>query len=248
MYLTRGDLNKYIAKLRLLHEIDGENQDYLTDLAQCIIDNDLIEQTIKEGNRALNAKILKQLIKRGVSNDRTIGLYEKLIKVEPDNAVIRRALATAHENRKEYGKSLQHLLVLIRHKPDDDELCRRAAGMAVEQELLSQVLVEGGAALLIATALEIAERKIGGPVAREIMEAALRERPDDTRILSHLKTLKPPAPPPPVIETKPEVDTAAKPHDTEDSGQRASESPSTANLEELKPEPVIAEIAELEPQ
>ena len=247
VYLTRGDLNKYIAKLRLLHEIDGENQDYLTDLAQCIIDNDLIEQTIKEGNRALNAKILKQLIRRGVSNDKTIGLYEKLIKVEPDNAVIRRALATAHENRKEYGKSLQHLLVLIRHKPDDDELCRRAAGMAVEQELLSQVLVEGGAALLIATALEIAERKIGGPVAQEIMEAALRERPDDTRILSHLKTLKPPAPPPPVIETKPEVAPPAKPRDTKDSGQRASESPSTANLEELKTEPVIAEIAELEP-
>ncbi len=247
VYLTRGDLNKYIAKLRLLHEIDGDNQDYLTDLAQCIIDNDLIEQTIKEGNRSLNAKILKQLIKRGVSNDKAIWLYEKLIKVEPDNAVIRRALVTAHENRKEYGKSFQHLLVLIRQKPDDDELCRRAAGMAVDQELLPQVLEEGGAALLIATALEIAEQKTEGPVAREIMEAALRERPDDVRILSHLKTLKPSAPPPPVIETKLEVAPAAKPLETEDSSRRASASPSTANLKELKPEAVTAEIADPEP-
>ena len=51
VYLTRGDLDKYIAKLRLLHEIDGKNHDYLGDLAQCVIDNDLIDETIREGNR-----------------------------------------------------------------------------------------------------------------------------------------------------------------------------------------------------
>ncbi len=39
-------LDKYMEKLRLLHEIDGRNHDYLSDLAQCVIDNDLIDQTI----------------------------------------------------------------------------------------------------------------------------------------------------------------------------------------------------------
>ena len=54
VYLTRGELQKYMAKLRLLHELDGANHDYLTDLARCVIDNDLIEKTLKEGNQELN--------------------------------------------------------------------------------------------------------------------------------------------------------------------------------------------------
>ncbi len=237
MYLTRGDLNKYIAKLRLLHEIDGDNQDYLTDLAQCLIDNDLIEQTIKEGNRALNAKILKQLIKRGASHDTAIWLFEKLIKYEPDNVVIRGALAAAHESRKEYGKSLQHLLMLIRQKPDDEELCRRAAGMAIDHDLLPKILEEGGAALLVAAALEVAESKTEGPVAREIVEAALKERPNDIRILSYLKTLKPSATPAPARETKPKVAPPAKSHGARSSGQRTSAKPAGRGLEAQEPKP-----------
>ncbi|MGO9566749.1 MAG: protein kinase domain-containing protein [Desulfomonilaceae bacterium] len=247
VYLTRGDLDKYIAKLRLLHEIDGDNQDYLTDLAQCIIDNDLIEPSIKEGNRILNAKILKQLIKRGVSNDKAIWLFEKLIKYEPDNTVIRSALATAYENRKEYGKSLSHLLVLIRHKPDDQELCRRAAGIAVDQDLLPQVLEEGGATLLIATALEIAEKKTEGATAREIMEAAIKERADDVRILGYLKTLKPLATPAPVREVKTKVALPPKPDSVQDYGPRAGTRGSTTSLKEQKPGPETPQMAAPEP-
>jgi tetratricopeptide (TPR) repeat protein len=239
VYLTRGDLDKYIAKLRLLHEIDGENQDYLTDLAQCIIDNDLIEQTIKEGNRALNAKILKQLIKRGVYNDRAIWLYEKLIKYEPDNAVIRGALATAYEKRKEYDKSFQHLLVLIRQTPDDQELCQRAASIAVDNQLLSQILEHGGAALLTATALKIAESKTKGPEAIEILTAALQERPDDVKIMSYLKEIEPPAAPPPVRESKPQVAAHIESDFTPDSGQEATAKAVDSDLdrETQKPEP-----------
>ncbi len=189
VYLTRGDLDKYIGKLRLLHEIDGENQDYLTDLAQCIIDNNLIEQTIKEGNRALNAKVLKQLIKRGVHNDEAVWLFEKLVKYEPHNAIIRTALAAAYENRKEYGKSFHHLLVLIKQTPDDHELCERVASMATEHGLLRQILENGGASLIVRTALEIVQRKIVGPEAKEILEIAVKERPDEVRILTYLRTL-----------------------------------------------------------
>ncbi len=190
VYLTRGDLEKYIAKLRLLHEIDGENQDYLTDLAQCIIDNHLIEQTIKEGNRSLNAKILKQLIKRGIYNDEAVWLFEKLVKYESDNAIIRSALATAYENRKEYGKCLQHLLILVKQTPGDEDLWERVATMATEQGLFSQVLEKGNASLIVRTAVEIVQRKIAGPEAKEILEAAAKERPDEVRILTYLKTLR----------------------------------------------------------
>jgi tetratricopeptide (TPR) repeat protein len=239
VYLTRGDLDKYIAKLRLLHEIDGDNQDYLTDLAQCIIDNDLIEQTIKEGNRALNAKILKQLIKRGVYNDRAIWLYEKLIKYEPDNSVIRGALATAYEKRKEYDKSFQHLLILIRQNPDDQELCRRAAAIAVDNKFLSQILEHGGAALLTATALKIVESKIKGPEAIEILTAALQERPDDVKMMGYLKEIEPPAMPPPVREAKPQVAAHIESDVTQDSGQEATAKAVDIDLdlEAQKPEP-----------
>ncbi|MCL4540298.1 MAG: hypothetical protein M1378_12005 [Bacteroidetes bacterium] len=236
VYLTRGDLDKYVAKLRLLHEIDGDNQDYLTDLAQCIIDNDLIEQTIKEGNRALNAKILKQLIKRGISNDKAIWLYEKLIKYEPDNAVIRGALATAYEKRQEYGKSFPHLLVLIRQNPDDAELCRRAAAIAVDQNLLPQILEDGGPRLLVATALEIAEKRIQDAEAIEIVAAALVERPDDVRILSYLETMKPSAAPAPVRETKPKVASPAKAVHAQGSRQEAAAEAADRSQKAQKPE------------
>jgi tetratricopeptide (TPR) repeat protein/serine/threonine protein kinase len=236
VYLTRGDLDKYVAKLRLLHEIDGDNQDYLTDLAQCVIDNDLIEQTIKEGNRALNAKILKQLIKKGVSNDKAIWLYEKLIKYEPDNAVIRGALATAYENRKEYGKSFQHLLILITQNPDDQELCRRAAAIAVDEGLLPQVLDHGGIALLVATALQIAEHKIEGPEAMEIMAEALTAKPDDDRILGYFKAMKPAATPAPVRAAKPEVASPPKSHGRQVTGQKAAARAVDAGLEPQKHE------------
>jgi tetratricopeptide (TPR) repeat protein len=239
VYLTRGDLDKYIAKLRLLHEIDGDNQDYLTDLAQCIIDNDLIEQTIKEGSRALNAKILKQLIKRGVYNDRAVWLYEKLIKYEPDNAVIRGALATAYENRKEYGKGFQHLLVLIRQNPDDGDLCQRAAAIAVDHDFLPQILEHGGAALLTATALKITESKTEGPEAVDILTAALHERPDDVRILSYLETIKPPPPPPPapVKEAEPKVASDAESRVAQDLVQEATPRDVDSGMEARIPEP-----------
>ena len=239
VYLTRGDLNKYIAKLRILHEIDGANHDYLTDLAQCIIDNDLIEQTIKEGNRALNAKILKQLIKRGASNDRAVWLFEKLIKYEPDNVVIRGALATAYENRKEYGKSFQQLLVLIRHKPDDKDLCKRAAAIAVDLDLLPEILQESGATLLSATALEIAERKTEGPAAREIIEAALKETPDEVRLLTYLKTLKPSAKPDVTRETNRKIAPPAKPQDAQKLEKKPSAKSAAKVQEAEKTEPTV---------
>jgi len=186
VYLTRGDLTNYMAKLRLLHEIDGSHRDYLADLARCVIDNRLVEETMREGNRSLNAKILKQLIKMEAHDDKTVMLLELLVRREPDNAVMQGALARAYHKRGEQGKELEALLALGKLKPDDKKVSRRAAEIAVENDLLDSVLESGTAEILVATARELIDRKAEGPKCRQVLARALEREPDNKSIREFL--------------------------------------------------------------
>jgi serine/threonine protein kinase len=199
VYLTRGDLAKYKAELHLLHEIDGENHDYLTDLAKCVIDNDLIDQTMREGNRALNTKILKQLIKRKAHDDTAVALFERLSRLEPDNAILRGALAKAYELRGQPDKELEHLLVLSALKPDIEEIAKRTASLAIQNNLLEPVLLTAQGKVLSLVAREIANRKLEGPICSRIVEKAAKESQKDQLIEEPMAaTPKAPEPAPPL--------------------------------------------------
>jgi tetratricopeptide (TPR) repeat protein/serine/threonine protein kinase len=189
VYLTRGDLTKYMEKLRLLHEIDGENHDYLSDLAKCVIDNDMIDETVKEGNRELNARIMKQLIRQGTATDKAVSLFEKLIKVEPDNLVVRGALAKAFERRSEPEKCFEHALHVVRLKPDDAEFAEKAAALAVELNRLDALLELGSRHVMPLAAREIIKKKATGESVEQILTAALKEAPGDSGISGYLKSL-----------------------------------------------------------
>ena len=191
VYLTRGELGKYMAKLRLLHEIDGQNRDYLTDLALCIIDNDLIDQTLKEGNRELNTKILRQLIKRGATNDKAIALLEKLARTEPENVVVRGALIKAYERRGDANKCLEHLLIALQLQPKDRDLAEKAAALAVEHDLLDRVIDHRSSSLVVATAQEIMKSRAKLTLARRVLERALAVAPDQRPLADYLRTLPP---------------------------------------------------------
>lgn len=220
VYLTRGDLEKYMAKLRLLHEIDGGSHDYLSDLAQCIIDNDLVDETIREGNRDLNLKILKQLIRRGASDDKTVALFERLVKFEAANTHIRGALVKAYERRGDFAKCLEHLLFLIRLKPDDEATITRAAEIAAEQCLVDPVLRAGNSRLILATASRLIDTGCEEASCRPLLEQALKSSPGDDRIRSYLAALpsaeapvpaKAPGPPPDAgLSSRPRVAPVAK--------------------------------------
>ena len=177
VYMTRGDLDKYMARLRILHEIDGANHDYLNDLAICIIDNGLVEQTIKEGNRELNANILKHLIKSGAHDDKTIALLEKLIKYEPENPVLLNALVNAYEHRSNYRKCFEHLLSLIRVKPENKQLLKKAKSLDAAHHLMEPLLKQGHGKLLVEAALALIDRHATDTFSLNIMEFVRREEP-----------------------------------------------------------------------
>ncbi len=189
VYLTRGDLEKYMKKLRLLHQVDGVNHDYLGELAQCVIDNNLFEQTIQEGNRELNAKILKKMMKRGAHDDRSVALFERLVRYEPRSVPVRKALAHAYAGRGELEKSLDNLLAVCDIQPDDEKTAQRAAKVAVENELLEPVVKEAQGMVLTVTAKELARNKVTGDLCRQVLEKALAENPGDRDIGSYLESL-----------------------------------------------------------
>lgn len=225
VYLTKGDLNAYMQRLRVLHEIDGRNYDYLSDLARCIIDNDLVEQTIREGNRDLNSRILRHLIKRGASDDQSVSLFEKLIKIEPGNSALRSALVHAYEQREDYSRLLDHMLSLIPLKPEDKELPQKAAELAVTHNLLHKIAEDGGNKILQLTALKLVRDRIDNPHARELLEKAARQNPSDTIISSYVKGLKP-------------IQSDALPRPTP---QETAEKPDTPKPAPAKPEkPTVA--------
>jgi tetratricopeptide (TPR) repeat protein len=197
VYLTRGDLQNYMTKLRLLHEIDGRNHDYLTDLARCVVDNDLVEKTMREGNRELNTKILKQLIKKQAHDDNAVAIFERLLKHEPDNPVIRNALAAAYEKRGESAKALEHLLTLDRLKRDDRGVARRAANIAIANDLLETIADRGTGQVLDVTAEELVKANVDNEAARRILEKAGKQRTGETTMrLQPGKLRKPSAPKP----------------------------------------------------
>ena len=178
-----------MAKLRLLHEIDGQNRDYLTDLALCIIDNDLIDQTLKEGNRELNTKILRQLIKRGATNDKAVALLEKLGRTEPDNVVVRGALIKAYERRGDAHKCFDHLLLALQLQPNDRDLTNKAATLAVQHNLLERVLDHKSKPLLVATAQELVRTRSTLALTRQTLEQALAVATDPKVFADYLRTL-----------------------------------------------------------
>jgi tetratricopeptide (TPR) repeat protein len=187
VYLTRGDLEKYTEKLRLLHEIDGQNHDYLADLAQCILDNQLVEETMREGHQDLNAKILKLLVKRGAFDDSSIEMFERLIKQDPDNALLRGVLAKAYEQKGDYPTSLDHFLALVKLKRNDQDLTDKAAKIAVRYNLLDRVLQQGTSTLVVSVARELARAKSEAPLSRQVIERALKERPGDKTLQGYLE-------------------------------------------------------------
>ncbi|MFH0821138.1 MAG: tetratricopeptide repeat protein [Pseudomonadota bacterium] len=105
VYLTKGDLHKYMEKLRLLHEIDGKTHDYLLDLAICMVDNELVAQALGERNRDLTKRLWKLMLKRAAHDDQAIMVYEAVLAEEPDNPSVKRVLAEAYDRRKEPEKA-----------------------------------------------------------------------------------------------------------------------------------------------
>lgn len=189
VYLTRGDLERYMETLRRLHEIDGRNEDYLGELARAVIDNNLIEETLKEGNRELNAKILQRLIKAEAYDDAAIALYRKLLKSDPDSSRLRRALAKAYKKREEPGHELEHVLALSNLEPDDDAAAERAANLAVEHSFLEHMVKAGRGKALVLTALGLAAKKSTGPYVRQVLEKALEVNPRESRIRDYLSRI-----------------------------------------------------------
>lgn len=245
VYLTRGDLTKYMGKLRLLHEIDGENHDYLSDLAKCVIDNDMIDETVKEGNRDLNARIMKQLIRQGTATDKAVSLFEKLIKVEPDNLVVRGALARAFERRSEPEKCFQHVLHVVRLKPDDAEFAEKAATLAVELKRLDSLLELDSRHVMPLAAREIVKKKATGGAVEQILTAALKQTPDDAEISDYLKRLSAPA-------SKTASTSETKLRHRPESGQAQPVSPKSVSPTEMevetptKHEPKVEKVARTE--
>lgn len=211
VYLTRGDLQKYMEKLRLLHEIDGRNHDYLAELARCIVDNKLVDQTIREGNRDLNAKILKELLKRKAHDDDAVILFEKLARREPDNVLLRKALAHAYNRRGEPQKELEHLLAMASSRPDEPGVAENAASLAVKQGLLQMIAERGPARVLAATALEIARNRATGPFCEQILKAALKATPNLPGVQEYLRALPAAQAGPPAQTSAPQPPPARPP-------------------------------------
>jgi len=188
VYLTRGELQKYMEKLRLLHQLDGANHDYLNDLARCIIDNDLIEQTLRERNQGLNDRILRHLLKRSSQDEKRLASLEAFLTYEPDNVTALGALAKAYEQQGDHARGLKVLLTLSRLQPDAQEIAEKAAGIALEHDLLETVLQKGDRVVLLATAIEIVSRKVDTQTAVQILVRAAKEYPRETRIRKYLDT------------------------------------------------------------
>ena len=197
VYLTRGDLHKYMDKLKLLHQIDGQNYDYLKDLAQCLIDNDLVDDALREGNRELISKILKQLVKREAHDKKSVLLFEKLVKREPGNPKLRRALATAYAHRGEFRQELDNLLVLNNIQPEDTTVAKRIAEVAVGENLLDPLLKSAGPKIIVLAAHEIIHRQGTGTLCEKVLEKALQILPDNQEIKAYLEALRPGAAVPP---------------------------------------------------
>jgi tetratricopeptide (TPR) repeat protein len=189
VYLTRGDLEKYMGKLRLLHEIDGEHHDYFNDLAQCVVDNNLAEVVMGEGNQELNARVLKQLLKRGAFDEASVAMFERLVEREPDNPLLHGVLAKAYEQTGDYSTSLKHLLALVQLRRNDHDLMDKAAKIAVRYNLLDHVLKLGTDTLVVSVAHELARESANDPMSRQVVEKALKKHPDDEALKAYLRTL-----------------------------------------------------------
>jgi tetratricopeptide (TPR) repeat protein len=263
VYLTRGDLPRYMAELRTLHEIDGENKDYLTDLARCVIDNNLVEETMREGNKSLNTKILKQLIKKKAHDDQTVAIFKRLLEIEPQNAILLKALAGAHNLRGEAEEELRYLLTLTRLRPGDEESAERVAELALETGRLSALLDEASPSAIKAAVAEIKKRKLSGPEYDMILYAGAggtsrkppaKARRVDSNVKERPSSLRPA--PPAGSRPRPVAPVDAAPEDVLSADVRKSspELKTQAPLEVRPPdssgsvEPVAGQRAEAPPQ
>ncbi|MFZ5868367.1 MAG: protein kinase domain-containing protein [Thermodesulfobacteriota bacterium] len=246
VYLTRGDLPRYMEKLRLLHELDSANHDYLSDLAQCVIDNNLIEETIRQGNRELIVKILKQLVKREAYDDKAVHVLESVAKREPGNAQIQRALANAYAKRGEPARQLEHLLALSHLQPDDTEVTRQAAELAKAHNLTGMLPNKGGREVRPSAPVKPAPTKAPGP-ARGEEQRVITELPGDT----DWEDLDRPDDKPTEGLTTPAAKPKPVPPPPPATKQEAPRQPSIHELgfpEILSDEPLPEEIAEPEPE
>ncbi|MEW6348013.1 MAG: tetratricopeptide repeat protein [Thermodesulfobacteriota bacterium] len=215
VYLTKGQTEKYMTTLRSLIDLDPPGKkEYLVQLAQCIIDNRLMEQTIKEGNRELNVNIIKQLIKRGSHDDQAVNLFEKLIGYEPDNPQIRMALIKAYEKRGDYRNSLKHQLQLCAQKPKDPEIAAKALQTALEHNLLDQMCDEGKGVVLGMAAMAVVKGKVAGEAALRVVEKALQKDPGNAALRAYVDThgrSQPPGAKPTAPASQRQTETVTKP-------------------------------------
>jgi tetratricopeptide (TPR) repeat protein len=243
VYLTRGDLSNYMAKLRLLNEIDGRNHDYLTDIARCVVDNDLVEETMREGNRELNKKILKQLIKKRAYDDKAVSLFERLLKHEPDNTVIRKTLAAAYDKRGESAKASEHLKKLGLTDGVDREAGQNAAEPATESDLIETIEDQEDPVLIIPADEPVGD--LESEAVRGVPGKAAGKRPGENAVRRQLAKLKKPSTPKPqarpTVPSRPPADPATGVRPVPTSRSRAREvdpprEPDSAAIEK-EPEP-----------
>ncbi len=234
VYLTKGELEKYMQSLRHLHEIDGANHDYLGELAQCIVDNELIENAMAEGNKELNQKIIRKLLRKQPSDDKSVSLFQKLLKYEPKSVPIRKGLALAHEERGEKSEAAKQWLEIACLKPKDDEAVKKAVRSALSGLGHDVVIdkVEGKLLMIIAKGLVKKHSNSTSGIA--IIQKAHSMNPKDpdlAKYISEKGVATPKHPPPEAPDQKPRPSTKA--YTINKGDQEAPEESLTIEEEEL---------------
>ena len=126
-----------------------------------------------------------------------MSLFEKLIKREPSNPKLRKALATAYRHRNEPEKELENLLALIGLQPNDVAAAKRAAEVAVEHNLVDKLLQNQSPKMTILAAHEVLRQQAVGEQAVKILKYALQMDSDNPDFKSYLDSIAPAGPPPP---------------------------------------------------
>jgi tetratricopeptide (TPR) repeat protein len=188
VYLTKGELQKYMNSLWHLHEIDGANHDYLGELAQCVVDNNLVEQTMAEGNRDLNAKIIRKLLRKKAVDDESIGLFERLAGLEPRNLPIRKALAQAYEEKGDKNAAIKQWIEVANIKPGDEEALKRAVKGALAGKGHDVVLEKVEGKLLTIIAKGLIKKQSTSQSGLAIIDKAAKANPRDTDLSSYVSS------------------------------------------------------------
>lgn len=231
VYLTKGELEKYMHSLRRLHEIDGANHDYLGELAQCIVDNELIENAMAEGNKELNQKIIRKLLRKQPHDDKSIALFEKLLKHEPKSVPIRRGLALAYEERGEKSEAANQWIEIACLKPKDDEAVKKAVKAALSGLGHGVVVDKVEGKLLMIIAKGLVKKHSSSTSGLAIIQKAHGLNPKDPELANYIAEKGVAAPAPSKVSERPRP--ATKAYTLNKGEQEAPEESLTIDEEEL---------------